>query len=219
MRATRCSGVLALVLLGAGFLASLLSPEVSAAGGAHRIVYLHWPAAWISFALYAALAILSVRGFFATRITTTLARAVAPTGLMFSFLALWSGALLSRPLRGSWWGWDAPLATQALALMLFGAHIAICGLVADRRRAEGAASLLALLGAGLLPLAYLALRMWEMPPGPALPAANAGSVAALALVAGGFAAYALAVALRRARCLLAESDWLEHQAPHAEPPR
>ena len=53
------------------------------------------------------------------------ARAIAPTGAMFTFLALWSGALWGKPTWGTWWVWDARLTSELILLFLYLGYIAL----------------------------------------------------------------------------------------------
>ena len=39
-------------------------------------------------------------------------RALAPTGALFTFLALWTGAFWGKPTWGTWWVWDARLTSS-----------------------------------------------------------------------------------------------------------
>ena len=38
---------------------------------------------------------------------------------MFTFLALWTGALWGKPTWGTWWVWDARLTSELILLFLY----------------------------------------------------------------------------------------------------
>ncbi len=72
-----------------------------------------------------------------------MARALAPTGAMFTFLALWTGAFWGRPTWGTYWAWDARMVSELVLLFLYFGFIALANAFEDPRRGDRAASLLA----------------------------------------------------------------------------
>src|SRR5512143_1391312 len=86
-------------------------------GDAYRIIFIHVPTAWMSMFLYLVMAGWAAFGLaFNTRLSGMMASALAPTGAMFTFVALWSGALWGKPTWGAWWGWDARLTSELILL-------------------------------------------------------------------------------------------------------
>ena len=49
----------------------------------------------------------------APKMSSMWACAMAPTGALMAFLALWTGALWGRPMWGTYWVWDARLTSTA----------------------------------------------------------------------------------------------------------
>ena len=49
---------------------------------------------------------------FNTRLSHMMAAALAPTGALFAFLSLWTGALWGKPTWGTYWVWDARLTSE-----------------------------------------------------------------------------------------------------------
>ena len=97
--------------------------------------------------LYLAMAFWAAIGWaFNARLASMLARAIAPTGAMFTFLALWTGALWGKPTWGTWWVWDARLTSELILLFLYLGYIALVNAIDDPRRADRAGALLALVG-------------------------------------------------------------------------
>src|SRR6267142_895705 len=79
-------------------------------GEAYRIIFIHVPAAWMSMFIYVVMAFWAALGLaFNTRLSAMMARALAPTGALFTFIALWTGSLWGKPMWGAWWVWDARL--------------------------------------------------------------------------------------------------------------
>ena len=95
-------------------------------GQAYRIIFIHVPAAWMSMVLYLVMAGWAVVGWaFHARLAAMVARALAPTGALFTVLALWTGALWGKPTWGTWWVWDARLTSELILLFLYLGIIAL----------------------------------------------------------------------------------------------
>jgi heme exporter protein C len=121
----------------------------------YRIIFVHVPAAWMSMWLYLVLAGWSAVGLvFNTRLSFMMANAVAPTGAIFTFLALWTGAFWGRPSWGTYWDWDPRLTSELILFFLYIGYIALHSAIDDTRRADRAAALLAIVGLVMLPIIY-----------------------------------------------------------------
>ncbi|HEX6827529.1 MAG TPA: cytochrome c biogenesis protein CcsA, partial [Burkholderiales bacterium] len=88
---------LAAVLTAAGlYVGFFRAPTDFQQGEAYRIIFVHVPAAWMSMFIYVVMAGWAAIGLaFNTRLSSMLATALAPTGALMTFVALWTG---------SWWG-------------------------------------------------------------------------------------------------------------------
>src|SRR5580765_1567787 len=104
-------GVLALAACAAGlYLAFFVAPTDAQQGESYRIIFIHVPAAWMSMFLYVVMAFWAGLGLaFNTRLSGMMASAIAPTGALFTFIALWTGSFWGRPTRGTYWVCDARL--------------------------------------------------------------------------------------------------------------
>src|SRR5207253_11026784 len=117
--------------------------------------FIHVPAAWMSMFLYVLIALWSAVGLaLQTRLSAMMARALAPTGALFTFIALWTGSLWGKPTWGTWWVWDARLTSELILLFLYLGYIALVEAIDDVRRADKAGALLALVGAVNVPIIY-----------------------------------------------------------------
>ena len=95
--------LLTIVGLYVGF---FLAPTDFQQGEAYRIIFIHVPAAWMSMFIYLIMAGYAALGLiFNTRLSAMMATALAPTGALFTFVALWTGALWGKPMWGAWWVW------------------------------------------------------------------------------------------------------------------
>src|SRR3954465_11372850 len=123
----RIAAVLAAVLTLAGlYVGFFVAPSDAQQGEAYRIIYIHVPAAWMSMLIYVAMAFWAAVGLaFNTRLSFMMARALAPTGALYTFIALWTGSLWGRPTWGTYWVWDARLTSELILLFLYFGFIAL----------------------------------------------------------------------------------------------
>ena len=154
---------LALVLAAAGLYVGLVvAPTDAQQGEVYRVIFIHVPAAWLSMFLYFVMACYSALSLtFNTRLAAMMARAVAPTGALFTFIALWTGAFWGRPTWGTYWAWDARMVSELVLLFLYFGYIALANSFEDPRRGDRAASLLALIGVVNLPIIYFSVQWWN----------------------------------------------------------
>ena len=118
---------LAIVLTAIGlWMGFFVAPTDATQGEVYRIIFIHVPAAWMSMLLYLVMAFWAAIGWaFNARLASMVARAIAPTGALFTFLALWTGALWGKPTWGTWWVWDARLTSELILLFLYLGFIAL----------------------------------------------------------------------------------------------
>jgi heme exporter protein C len=206
--------VLAIGLAAVGLTMGLLmAPTDATQGDAYRIIFIHVPAAWMSMVLYLVMAFWAAIGWaFNARMASILARAIAPTGAMFTFLALWSGALWGKPTWGAWWVWDARLTSELILLFLYMGYIALVEAIDDPRRADQAGALLAVVGAINVPVIYFSVRWWNtLHQGASVGVSSAPKMASIMLMAMLIMslacwAYAFAVVFTRARAMVIERE-------------
>jgi heme exporter protein C len=91
---------------------------------------------------------------FNTRLSFMMANAVAPTGAIFTFIALWTGAFWGRPSWGTYWDWDPRLTSELILFFLYIGYMALHSAIDDTRRADRAAALLAIVGLVMLPIIF-----------------------------------------------------------------
>ena len=208
----RICAVLAVALTLAGlYVGFFVAPTDATQGEAYRIIYIHVPAAWMSMFLYVVMALWAAAGLaFNTRLSFMMARALAPTGALFTFIALWTGSLWGRPTWGTYWVWDARLTSELILLFLYFGFIALQASIDDRRRADRAGALLAIVGVVNVPIIYFSVKWWNtLHQGASVSLTKAPSMAAamltgMLLMTFAFWAYAIAVTLARVRCEIRE---------------
>jgi heme exporter protein C len=207
-------GILAVLFtLGGLYLGFFVAPTDHQQGDAYRIIFLHVPAAWMSMFLYVILALWGAAGFVLnTRLSGMMASAIAPTGAMFTFLALWSGALWGKPTWGTWWVWDARLTSELILLFLYVGFIALKASIDDPRRADRAGAVLALVGVVNVPIIYFSVQWWNtLHQGASVSLTKSPSMATtmlwgMLLMALGAWMYSIAVSLARVRLIIRERE-------------
>lgn len=200
------------------YIGFFVAPVDAVQGEVYRVIYIHVAAAWLSMFIYLVMAFWSAIGLgLGTRLSFYVTQALAPTGALFCFIALWSGALWGRPTWGAYWVWDARLTSQLLLLFLYFGFIALTRSIEDARRADKAGAIIALVGAVNVPIIYFSVKWWStLHQGASVGAGSSASVAAsikLGMLVMAFAAwfYSLAVTLARSRSIILErerhTDW------------
>jgi heme exporter protein C len=139
-----------------------VAPTDAVQSEAYRIIFIHVPTSILSMFLYLVMAGYAALGLvFNTRLSSMMATALAPTGALFTFIALWSGALWGKPMWGAWWVWDARLTSELILLFLYLGFIALHASIDDPRRADRAAALLAIVGSVNVPIIYFSVKWWN----------------------------------------------------------
>jgi heme exporter protein C len=189
------------------------APTDATQGEVYRIIFIHVPAAWMSMLLYCAMAFWAAIGWaFNARLASMTARAIAPTGALFTALALWTGAVWGQPTWGTWWVWDARLTSELLLLFLYLGFMALVGAIDDTRRADKAGALLAVVGVVNVPIIYFSVRWWNtLHQGASVSLTSSPRMASVMLTAMlvmtvAFWAYAFAVVFMRTRAIVLERE-------------
>ncbi len=199
----------------------LIAPTDAQQGEGYRIIFLHVPASWMSMFVYLVMAFWAAIGLvFNTRLSGMMASALAPTGALFAFLSLWTGALWGKPMWGTWWVWDARLTSELMLLFLYIGFIALQAAIDDPRRADKAGAVLALVGVVNIPIIYFSVKWWNtLHQGASVSLTKAPSMATtmlwgMLLCALACWMYSIAVALMRVQTIILErerhADWV-HQ--------
>jgi len=211
----------AAALLGACglYVGFFVAPTDFQQGESYRIIFIHVPAAWMSMFIYVVMAFWAAVGVaLNTRLSSMMATALAPTGALMTFIALWTGSLWGKPTWGTWWVWDARLTSELLLLFLYFGFIALQSAIDDPRRADKAGALLALVGVVNVPIIYFSVQWWNtLHQGASVsltksPAMAATMLAGMLLMVFSFWMYSIGAALMRVRAIILEreqrADWV-----------
>ena len=144
------------------YIGFFVAPTDVTQGEAYRIIFIHVPVSILSMFIYLVMAGYAALGLiFNTRLSSMMASALAPTGALFAFMSLWTGALWGKPMWGAWWVWDARLTSELVLLFLYLGFIALHAAIDDPRRADRAAALLAIVGSVNVPIIYFSVQWWN----------------------------------------------------------
>ena len=215
--------VAAALLCAAGlYIGLFVAPTDATQGESYRIIFIHVGAAWMSMFLYVVMAFWASIGLaWNTRLAAMMSSAIAPTGALFTFLALWTGALWGKPTWGTWWVWDARLTSELILLFLYIGFMALQAAIDDPRRADRAGAVLAIVGVINVPVIYFSVQWWNtLHQGASVSMTRAPSMATtmflgMILFALGFWMYSIAASLSRARSIMLErerrTDWVVNE--------
>lgn len=195
------------------YLSFFVAPTDATQGEAYRIIFIHVPAAWMSMFIYLIMATWAGLGLVLnTRLSSMMAQALAPTGAMFTLVALLTGAFWGKPTWGTWWEWDARMTSELILLFLYIGYMSLTAAIDDVRRADKAGAILALVGAVNVPIIYFSVKWWNtLHQGASVSLTRAPSMAKIMLLGMLIMAlaawmYSIAVALSRVRLLILERE-------------
>ncbi len=194
------------------YIGFFVAPTDATQSEAYRIIFIHVPASILAMLVYLIMAGYAALGLiFNTRVSSMMASALAPTGALLTFIALWTGALWGKPMWGAWWVWDARLTSTLILLFLYLGFISLQASIEDPRRADRAGALLAIVGAVNVPIIYFSVQWWNtLHQGATLK--PSGTSMHIAMQQGMFTMmaamwlYVIAVSLMRVRSIILERE-------------
>src|SRR5215471_2659347 len=150
------------VLFLIGLYLSATAPDDYQQGATVKIMFVHVPNAWLSMLVWAVMSG-SALGTLVWRhpLADVAAKAAAPIGAGFTFLALVTGSLWGRPMWGTYWEWDARLTSVLILFLMYLGLMALWRAVEDPSRAARAAAVLTLVGALNLPIIKFSVDWWN----------------------------------------------------------
>ena len=191
----------------------LIAPSDHQQGESYRIIFIHVPAAWMSMIIYLAMAFWAAIGLiFNARLASMLALALAPTGALMTFLALWTGALWGKPTWGTYWVWDARLTSELILLFLYLGFLSLHASIEDTRKADRSAAILAIVGVVNIPIIYFSVKWWNtLHQGASVSLTKAPTMATqmltgMLIMTIAFWAYSFAMSFYRCRTLILERE-------------
>jgi heme exporter protein C len=166
MRPPRTSVWVAVVSFGAVIAAQtyaiLTSPPEGDMGHLQKIMYVHVPAAWMTFLSFFVVLVFSVRYLWKRRENDDLiAASAAEVGATFNGLTLMLGMIWGRPAWGVWWVWDARLTSTLVLFLIFVGYLALRAFVDDPDQKARWSAAVGAIGALNVPIVYMSVKWWR----------------------------------------------------------
>ncbi len=203
-----------LVLLSVGlYLGLFVAPPDYQQGESYRIIFIHVPSAWMSLFVYMVMASAAAIGLiWRIKLAHVIAMSSAPIGASFTFLALVTGSLWGKPMWGAWWVWDARLTSELILLFLYLGVMALYAAFEERRTAQRAAGILAIVGVINVPIIHYSVMWWNtLHQGPTVtkfdaPSIHLSMLIPLLIMSVAFTLFYATVLLMRARWEVLEQE-------------
>ncbi len=142
--------------------ALVLSPEDYKQSDSVRIMYVHVPSAWISLGIFSVISILSFGVFiFKNKNFSLITKSLAPSGFVFSIIALVTGSIWGKPTWGTWWAWDARITSMLLLSIFYLLFITSWKITTDTSKAEKISSIIAIIGLINIPIIKFSVEWWN----------------------------------------------------------
>ena len=138
------------------------SPAEGDMGHLQKIMYVHVPAAWMTFLAFFVVLVFSTRYLWSGRENDDLlAAAAAEVGAVFNGLTLLLGMIWGRPAWGVWWVWDARLTSTLVLFLIFVGYLALRAYVDDPHRKARWSAAVGAIGAINVPIVYMSVTWWR----------------------------------------------------------
>ena len=142
--------------------ALILSPEDYKQSDSVRIMYVHVPSAWISLGIFSVISILSFGVFiFKNKNFSLITKSLAPSGFVFSIIALVTGSIWGKPTWGTWWAWDARITSMLLLSIFYLLFILSWRITTDSDKAQRISSFIAIIGLINIPVIKFSVEWWN----------------------------------------------------------
>ena len=141
--------------------ALILSPSDYKQSDSVRIMYVHVPSAWTSVGIFSVIAILSLGNLiFKNKYFLTIAKSLAPSGLIFNIIALVTGSIWGKPTWGTWWAWDARITSMLVLCIFYILYILSWRVFEHKENLIKVTSIISLLGLINLPIIKFSVEWW-----------------------------------------------------------
>jgi heme exporter protein C len=149
-------------VIAAQVFAVITSPAERDMGHLQKIMYVHVPAAWMTFLAFFVVLVFSVRYMWRRNENDDLlAAAAAEVGAVFNGLTLLLGMIWGRPAWGVWWVWDARLTSTLVLFLIFVGYLALRALVDDADQRARWSAAVGAIGAINVPIVYMSVTWWR----------------------------------------------------------
>ena len=142
--------------------AIITSPAEGDMGHLQKIMYVHVPAAWMTFIAFFVVLVFSLRYLWKRdENDDLLAASAAEVGAVFNGLTLVLGMIWGRPAWGVWWAWDARLTSTLVMFLIFVGYLAQRAFVDDAQQRARWSAAVGIFGAINVPIVYMSVKWWR----------------------------------------------------------
>ena len=152
-----------LAVLSLGLIEALIiSPEDYLQGDSVRIMYVHVPSAWISLGIFSSMAFLSILVFiFKNKNLVIITKSLAPSGFVFTLIALVTGSIWGKPTWGTWWAWDARITTMLILCLFYLMYLLAWRIFENKESVVKITSFITIIGAFNIPIIKFSVDWWS----------------------------------------------------------
>ncbi|MBJ2150860.1 heme ABC transporter permease [Paracoccus sp. IB05] len=138
------------------------TPDDYKQGSTVKILFIHVPAAMMAINAWIMMLVTSLIWVIRRHHVSALAaRAAAPAGLVFTLIALVTGALWGQPMWNTWWEWDPRLTSFLILLLFYLGYIALWSAIEDPETAADLTGILCVVGSVFAVMSRYAVKFWN----------------------------------------------------------
>lgn len=154
--------IVAVLVLGAGYMALFIAPDEATMHAVQRIFYFH-VASWIAmYGAFTTVFVANVRYLLShDRKWDALGVSAAEVGVVCCTIGLATGPLWAKPVWGIYWTWDARLTSTFILWMLYIAYLLLRGLLEDPEKKATLSAVFGIFASLDMPLVYVSNRLWR----------------------------------------------------------
>ena len=138
------------------------TPEAANFGSSVKIIYIHVPAAMFAINAWGLMFVSSLIWLIRRHhVSALVARAAAPVGMVFTLIALITGAIWGEPMWGTYWEWDPRLTSFLVLFVFYLGYMALWEAIDEPDKAADLTSVLAMVGTVFAVLSRYAVNFWN----------------------------------------------------------
>ena len=152
----------AICVVSALFWGFFLTPDDYSQGSTVKIIYLHVPAALMAINAWIMMLVASLIWLIRRHhVSALLAKSAAHVGLVFTLVALLTGAIWGKPMWGTYWAWDPRLTSFLILFLFYLGYLALWSAIEDPDGAADLTSVLCMVGSVFALLSRYAVNFWN----------------------------------------------------------
>ncbi|WP_430466092.1 heme ABC transporter permease CcmC [Tabrizicola sp.] len=140
----------------------MFTPDDFKQGSTVKIIFIHVPTAMMAINVWVMMLAASLIWLIRRHHVSALAaKAAAPVGLVFTLIALVTGAFWGQPMWGTWWAWDPRLTAFLILALFYMGYIALWAAVENPDTAADLTAVLAVVGSVFAFMSRYAVKFWN----------------------------------------------------------